>query len=40
MTLNADPGKYVYTGYGMGFDLRLKFSLHVGNIGKISLFLK
>ena len=36
MTLNADPGKYVYTGYGMGFDVRLKFSLHVGNKKEIS----
>ena len=24
---NADPGKYVYSGYGIGFDLRSEFFL-------------
>ena len=27
LTKNANPDKYVYTGYGIGFDLRSKFSL-------------
>ena len=31
---NADPDKYVYTGYGIGFDLRSEFSLPGGSIGK------
>ena len=24
---NSDPDKYVYTGYGIGFDSRSRFSL-------------
>ena len=31
---NADPDKYLYTGYGIGFDLRSEFSLPDGNVGK------
>ena len=31
---NADPDKYVYTGYVIGFDLRSVFSLPVGSMGK------
>ena len=31
---NADPDKYVYTGYGIGFDSRSEFSLPDGSIGK------
>ena len=25
LTKNADPGKYRYSGYGIGFDLRSEF---------------
>ena len=31
---NADPDKYVYTGYGIGFDSRSELSLPDGSIGK------
>ena len=31
---NADPEKYVYTSYGIGFGLRWKFSLPESNMGK------
>ena len=31
---NADPDKYLYSGYGIGFDSRSKFSLPDGSIGK------
>ena len=31
---NADPDKYVYTGYGIGFDLRSEFALLDGSMGK------
>ena len=31
---NADRDKYVYIGYGIGFDLRLEFSLPDGSMGK------
>ena len=31
---NADPHKYEYSGYDIGFDLRLKFSLTDGSVGK------
>ena len=30
----ADPDKYVYTGYGIGFDSRSQFSLLDGSVGK------
>ena len=33
-TKNADPGKYGYSGYGIGFDARSWFSLHNGSWGK------
>ena len=39
LTKNADPDKYVYTGYGIGFDLRSEFSLPDGSVGKM-LFLE
>ena len=29
---NADPDKYVYTGYGIGFDSRSKFLFTDGSI--------
>ena len=35
LTKNADPGKYIYTGYGIGFDLLSKFSLPDSSVGKI-----
>ena len=31
---NADPDKYVYSGYGIGFDLRSEFSLLDGKVGE------
>ena len=41
LTKNADPDKYNYSGYGIGFDLRLEFSLSDGSNGvKVSLFLE
>ena len=30
----SDPGKYIYSGYGIGFDSRSKFSLPDGSVGK------
>ena len=37
---NADPDKYVYSGYGIGLDLHSEFSLPEDSIVKMSLFLK
>ena len=34
LTKNADPDKYKYSGYGIGFDSRSKFSLLDGSMGK------
>ena len=31
---NADPDKYKYSGYGIGFDSRSKFSLPDDSMGK------
>ena len=31
---NADPDKYVYSGYGIGFDSRSVFSIPHGSMGK------
>ena len=31
---NADPDKYVYSGYGIGLDSRSEFSLTDGSVGK------
>ena len=31
---NTDPDKYVYSGYGIGFALRSKFSLRNSSVGK------
>ena len=39
LTKNTDPEKYVYTGNGIGFDLRSEFSLPDGSVGKM-LFLE
>ena len=30
---NADPDKYLYSGYGIGLDLRSEFSLPDGSLG-------
>ena len=38
LTKNADPEKYIYTGYGIGFDLRSKFSLPDGSVEKNVIF--
>ena len=34
LTRNADPDKYKCSGYGIGFDLRSKFSLRDDSMGK------
>ena len=31
---NADPDKYIYTAYGIGFDQHSEFSLPDGSMGK------
>ena len=31
---NADPDKYVYSGYSIGFDTCIEYSLPDGNLGK------
>ena len=31
---NADPDKYVYSGYGIGFVMRIEYSLPDGSVGK------
>ena len=37
---NADPDKYKYSGYSIGFDSRSKFSFTNGSMGKMSLFVE
>ena len=37
MSKNADPVKYIYTGYGTGFDSSLGFLFKDGSIGKIAI---
>ena len=34
LTKNADPDKYVYSGYGIGFNLCWEFSLTDGSVDK------
>ena len=34
LTKNADPDKYRYNGYGIGFDLPSELSLPDGSMGK------
>ena len=34
LTKNADLNKYLYSGYGIGFDSHLEFSLPADSIGK------
>ena len=34
LTKNADPDKYKYSGYGIGFDSRSEFSLPDGTMGR------
>ena len=34
LTKNADPDKYIYTGYSIGFDSRSEFSLPDGSLEK------
>ena len=34
LTKNANPDKYKYNGYGIGFDSRSEFSLSDGSMGK------
>ena len=35
---NADPDKYVYIGYGAGFDLRSESSWNDSSVGKNVIF--
>ena len=37
LTKNADPDKYRYIGYGMGFDFRSKSSFTDGRMGIIAI---
>ena len=34
LTKNADPDKYKYSGYAMGFDSRSEFHLQIGSMGQ------
>ena len=34
LTKNTDADKYSYSGYGIGFDTRIEFSLPDGSVGK------
>ena len=34
LTKNAEPDKYVYSAYGIGFNTRSEFSLTDGKVGK------
>ena len=34
LTKNADPDKYKYSGYGIGYDLQSEFLLPDGSMGK------
>ena len=38
LTKNADPDKYSYSGYGIGFDTRGYHSLPGGSVGKNLIF--
>ena len=40
LTKNADPDKYKYSGYGIGFDLQSEFLLPDGSMGKMLLLLE
>ena len=40
LTKNADSDKYKHSGYGMGFHSLSEFSLPVGSMGKMLLFLE
>ena len=40
LTKNADPDKYKYSGYAIGFDSCSEFSSRDGSMGKRSLFLE
>ena len=37
-TKNADPDRYVYSGFGIGFDFSSQFSLPDDNLGKNVIF--
>ena len=34
LTKNTDPDKYSYSGYGIGFDTQIEYSLPDGSVGK------
>ena len=34
--MNADPDKYVYIGYDIGFNTRIEFSLPDGSVGNFT----
>ena len=38
LTKSADPEKYKYSGYGIGFDSRPDFLFTDGGVGKMTLF--
>ena len=40
LTKNADPDKYKYSDYGIGFASRSEFSFTDGRVGQMSLCLK
>ena len=40
LTKNADPDKYKYSSYNIGFDSRSEFSFTDRSMGKMSLFLE
>ena len=39
LTKNADPDKYSYSGYGIGFDTRGEYSLSDSSVGKNAIIL-
>ena len=40
LTKNANPDKYKYSGFSIGFDCRLEFTFIYGNMGRMSLLLE
>ena len=34
LTKNPDPDKYSYSGYGIGFDMQIEYSLPDSSVGK------
>ena len=40
LTKNTDPDKYSYSGYGIGFDTQIEYSLPDGSVGKNVIFFR